>query len=487
LDCGADRFTIDPSDHSEEYGLKEFYLGIQRLIDPAYPQSFSRKTPVWRFSVESLFVVEEMLAHQEPKHTSLAFYRRGAPLSLIHHDGAQFSLWQEQMEYLFRLGFEFFQVQSKGAYKQFTSSDLSENRRPSVLPRLTLDQMLQRPYGLESHKPSRGIPAIELNVLQNLHIRLWWTSVHDDVLRAQIARDGLAWWPAVPSLLRVTDANAICLWRQSDPACLTIPWKDMVVSFARARAQVLELHRSANLSGTQRCASCDKLFKSSIIEARIRDESPHFKRVPGFYSICNECISTAYTASNESTSRDEMLVFARSICENVGRIPSPSFGLATKDYESLTESQLPIVVRLLAHRPAKHLINQTFGSWLQLLIESGVLAGEVRRTSRGTQCLAKDGHFCLSLGEKIIDDILHELGISHIKEAKYPGTNLRSDFLVESTYIEYFGLTGNPEYDAKTRKKLELCEASGWQLLAIFPEHLLRPDDLRSSLLKLAS
>jgi len=103
-------------------------------------------------------------------------------------------------------------------------------------------------------------------------------------------------------------------------------------------------------------------------------------------------------------------------------------------------------------------VKTLFGSWLKALIEAEVLEDGARRTSRGTQCLAKDGHVCLSLGEKTIDDLLHSHGITHEKEYPYPERDFRADFLVDGVFIEYFGLTGDPDYDAKTRLKQRICK-----------------------------
>jgi len=102
---------------------------------------------------------------------------------------------------------------------------------------------------------------------------------------------------------------------------------------------------------------------------------------------------------------------------------------------------------------------------------------------RGTQCLAKDGHVCLSLGEKTIDDLLHAHGISHDKEPRYPGSNYRADFLVGDVYIEFFGLTGNAEYDAKTKRKQRLCREKGIELVSIYPKDLVSVKQLQRKLL----
>ena len=45
-------------------------------------------------------------------------------------------------------------------------------------------------------------------------------------------------------------------------------------------------------------------------------------------------------------------------------------------------------------------------------------------------------------------------GIHHEKEPRYPAGNYRGDFKVGTAFIEYFGLTGNPDTDTKTKEKI---------------------------------
>jgi hypothetical protein len=96
-----------------------------------------------------------------------------------------------------------------------------------------------------------------------------------------------------------------------------------------------------------------------------------------------------------------------------------------------------------------------------------------RRTSRGTQCLARDGHVCLSLGEKTIDDFLHAFGIAHEKKQRYPEGDFRADFVANGVFIEYFGLTGDSGYNAKTKLKQELCKKHGIKLISVYPSDLV--------------
>lgn len=103
---------------------------------------------------------------------------------------------------------------------------------------------------------------------------------------------------------------------------------------------------------------------------------------------------------------------------------------------------------------------------------AGLLEDGTRRLLRGTQCLARDGHLCHSLGEKTVDDFLTDLGLTHEREPRYPESNLRADFRLGMTFVEFLGLKGQPEYDRKTAAKKLLCETAGLRLLLIEPKDL---------------
>ncbi len=128
---------------------------------------------------------------------------------------------------------------------------------------------------------------------------------------------------------------------------------------------------------------------------------------------------------------------------------------------------------LLKDKPSVKRVKEIFGSWLKALIDSGALIDGTRETPRGIHTIALDGHTCLSLGEKTIDDYLYRRGIPHHKEPKYPEGNYRADFLVGDVFIEYFGLTGDATYDVRAKEKIRLCKVHGIRLIALYPKDLI--------------
>jgi hypothetical protein len=174
----------------------------------------------------------------------------------------------------------------------------------------------------------------------------------------------------------------------------------------------------------------------------------------------------------------------RDLTEVLQRVPSQGFGEAVHDLRDLSTQERLALLKLLRRKPSVERVKVLFGSWFQALIEARVLEDDARRMSRGTQCLAKDGHICFSLGEKTIDDALCVLAIAHKKEAPYPEGGFRADFAAKGGFVEYFGLTGDVEYDSKTRLKQIICKTHGIKLISVYPRDLASSTKLRSKLTK---
>jgi hypothetical protein len=96
------------------------------------------------------------------------------------------------------------------------------------------------------------------------------------------------------------------------------------------------------------------------------------------------------------------------------------------------------------------------------------------------QCV--DGCMVRSSHEVVIDNWLHSHGVIHRYEPPMQG--MRPDWLVGGTYIEYWGLAGKPDYDAKIVRKRSAYKDAGAQLLELYPEDLSKLDEALAPLLK---
>ncbi len=157
--------------------------------------------------------------------------------------------------------------------------------------------------------------------------------------------------------------------------------------------------------------------------------------------------------------------------------------IKTPELADLTTEKKTAAMRALLAMPSLEAYQQRFGPWLNALIMAGVLEDGTHRTARGTRCIAQDGHECFSLGEKTIDDWLSSRGIAHEKEVLYrhdfhlnPSGQMRADWRVGDTLIEFAGMMVDPEYAAKIEAKRELASKSGLALIIIEPEHMAALD-----------
>jgi hypothetical protein len=238
--------------------------------------------------------------------------------------------------------------------------------------------------------------------------------------------------------------------------------------FAISRAQNLGLTEQIRVPAWKICPLCNQRFVEDSLPG------PLARRLGlDHLDFCAPCLSQAIFYGSDSFSREQVLAYLRNLSDVLQRVPSQGFGEGIDDFRGLDFDERLTLLRLLQRKPTVGRVKDLFGSWLEALIEAGILEDGTRRTSRGTQCLAKDGHLCLSLGEKTIDDFLYDHGVSHEKEPKYPEGNYRADFLVNGVFVEYFGLKGDPEYDAKTRMKQSICRKHGIRLISVYPSELV--------------
>ena len=320
---------------------------------------------------------------------------------------------------------------------------------------------------------------------KNPHILKWWTPAHDELLVKQIEKEQWLWyWGIVEEVLAITPPETMESWQSEDPICSKYAWNNVLMYFAGSRAEKLGLTGAIRKPKWKTCPLCNNRF--------VEDSLPYplVKRLGiNQLDFCAPCLSdTLFQGSgNGALSRQDVLAYLRNLADVLQRVPSQNFGERMNDLHDLSAEERLAVLQVLKRKPTVDRVKELSGSWLKALIEAGILEDGTRRTGRGTQCLAKDGHVCLSLGEKTIDDFLYARGIPHEKEPHYPEGNLRADFLVNGVFIEYFGLKGDPDYDARMRSKQRLCKRQGIRLISVYPSDLVSSKRLETKLLKALS
>lgn len=327
-------------------------------------------------------------------------------------------------------------------------------------------------------QPAYENAATDPRYAENKHILGWWTDAHDKTLATAIDAWHWGWaWTITDALVLVTPTDVIAQWKRSDPKCRKYAWHNVLMYFAIARADALGLTATIRMADWKVCLVCEQNFREDALPFPII-------RALGMSALdfCAPCIRDAVLSPGlDDRSPEQATEYLRSLAELLGVVPAQGFGTRLEDLGGVPRELRGSALRLLATKPSVNGVKRMFGSWLAGLIAAGVLEDGTRRTARGTQCIAKDGHVCFSLGEKTIDDFLFDNAIAHSKENPYPEGGYRTDFMVGEVFIEYFGLAGDPVYDAKRKIKEAMCRSHGIRLISLEAKDLAN----RGRLLKL--
>jgi hypothetical protein len=252
--------------------------------------------------------------------------------------------------------------------------------------------------------------------------------------------------------------------------------------YAITRAHDLGLTKKIRTPQNKKCPLCGHAFIENSLPF------PLVRRLGvDHLDFCAPCLRDTLLRGTGKyrAKKQEIIEYLRELTSILERIPAQGFGEGIEDLHDIDYKKRVQLLRLFQNKPCIERIKKSFGSWLKALIEAGILENDTRETPRGTHTIAQDGHTCFSLGEKTIDDYLYKQGIPHQKEPAYPGTNFRADFLVENTFIEYFGLAGDSNYDLKINEKKEICRKKEIKLIEIYPKDLVNIEKLKKKLAEL--
>jgi hypothetical protein len=206
----------------------------------------------------------------------------------------------------------------------------------------------------------------------------------------------------------------------------------------------------------------------------------------GFNRCCFQCRIV------EAPKKSDLANLIPSFVEVCGFIPNSDVGPVNYAFTSrLLINQWAMAILAYAKMGGVEHVKKKFGSWFIALAKTGALPNGVLASARGIRCLAKDGHTCYSLDEQRIDDWLYTHSLVHEREPVYPHhPNLnpsgkrRADWKVHETFIEYFGLVGDPEYEKKMSGKIILAQQFSIPLIAIYPSDIEKLDQKLEWLLR---
>lgn len=184
----------------------------------------------------------------------------------------------------------------------------------------------------------------------------------------------------------------------------------------------------------------------------------------------------------EKPSKPQMITDLRKFTEELNHIPKSIIlrRFPPKDFytEYNPEKIIPLLIdyQMAWYEDYK----KEFGSWFKALVVAEIIdKDDFIESTYGYRCLAKDGHECLSLDERKIDNFMSKKGIKHEKEPYYPlddelnpEKGYRADWRVGNYLIEYFGIMSDNDYANKVKKKQKLAKKHNINLIALHPEDL---------------
>jgi hypothetical protein len=298
----------------------------------------------------------------------------------------------------------------------------------------------------------------------------WWTAQHDALILHQVKKEQWRWMAShrmfTKHLTKEQLDRHIAEWEQ-----LCVEGREYAVWYnglgAYITKRAIELGAPALVTTVPEiklCAACCEKFHETSARVNYLGTEQ--------VDICKPCIDEAvWRGQKDDFTTQETLNYLRELAAILGRVPESDYGRHAKTMlKGLNSTDRAAAIGRLRERPTLRLVNNQFGSWFNALKEAGVLDEGAQRQIMGTRCLAMDGHVCLSLAEKRIDDLLTTLGIVHQREVLYSGRHFRADFMVGETVIEYFGLMGRADYKAKAEKKERYCTEQKIPFLALYPE-----------------
>lgn len=120
-----------------------------------------------------------------------------------------------------------------------------------------------------------------------------------------------------------------------------------------------------------------------------------------------------------------------------------------------------------------------FGSWNKAVSVAGFIPNRSHDDRMYKRIISRaiDGHLCDSISELLIDNWFFENKITHEKDVRYPETNHKADWAInskdEKIFVEYFGLANDsPRYDRSIKEKQTICKRQNITLVSIYPKDL---------------
>jgi hypothetical protein len=237
------------------------------------------------------------------------------------------------------------------------------------------------------------------------------------------------------------------------------------------------LSKSRRTGKYLKCGVCDKIFYRPVNE--IKNRKNHF---------CSS--SCAAKMNNKERARNRPVRLCanplcrkplppgerNAYCSPLHRINKRK--IPDAEYRNIIISRIKNFYNLYKRIPLKREMQGAyktarvlFGTWNKAIKAAGFSPNPIMFAKK---YIAKDGHKCDSMAEKIIDDYLYLNKIAHERGVPYPQNKcLTADFKIENKLVEFFGLAGQiKEYDRLAERKRLICRKYNVPLIEIYPKDI---------------
>lgn len=229
------------------------------------------------------------------------------------------------------------------------------------------------------------------------------------------------------------------------------------------------------------CPVCEKKFWSGNLPIWTY-------RQFGQARYCSECCLEVRNRPNRNWNSSSLLLALKNLSDAMGSIPPENYSF--QPLAGVQEEKRDRIVAALCQVPDALIFKEVLGAkyWLNVLQMAGVV-GNAWRPSRGTWCIATDGHRCRSLLEKSIDDWFSQSGLRHECEPQWPTHPIynpsgkkRADWLLPSgSFVECVGMMSDNGYAAKIKEKQQLAAEIGIKLYLVSSSDILVLDKVFQS------
>lgn len=259
------------------------------------------------------------------------------------------------------------------------------------------------------------------------------------------------------------------IWADSAPSVEAGPSDAIYQGFVGERAGLFpDANLTGDIVGCRICGQMCGAFKSAVCTSAL--------------AYCQACLRHAADGLSSTTRKAAAVALGAIGHHEFSGQPLLESQLATVHIDPDNPVLARQIDRLVLLRFA---VRRGVFPWTLLLVESG-LANEGMRMARGTILPARDGHLCLSLREKAVDDFFHQHQIAHDREPLYPADDLlnprkrlRADWVLDDgTFVEMWGMATVPEYAAKMHLKERIALKSGIRLIGLLDDDLPRLRDV---------